>query len=779
MTEAGTGPGAGAGGGSAPRCVRADCGRGVIDDQGYCTRCGRRPLPPAHPVQPPPKAPGAPAPHAAASAQPVEASAQPAVTGRAGADRPVTGARARGDDGTARSGAGRGDFGEPARGQGASTGVASVRPDPWYGLDLAEAGPPPAAVTVPAAPAGPVPEEHRVCGNPACGEPVGRGAGGAPSRVAGFCAACGTPFDFGSPRGLTIADRYDVERYLSAGTYGATYVAHDRNLNTTVVLKKLRPSVAATAERERDVLVGLRHDNIVRILGYEAEGPYLVLEHLDGVALSALPGDRLEHLLAHGLRILQALDYLHARALLHCDVKPVNIVRFTEKTSAWERDRVRLIDFGAVRSLDHSGPVTEYTSRYAPPSDDAEHSRPSAAFDLYGLGVTLGEVCHPLMGDRAVPGIESLRLLLDRAVAGRGRRFSSARQFGEQLSGVIRQIVAAAPTALQVARPSALFGPMSDPLDGGLGAARPLAHWLEATETQAGGLTLPPAFSCPAPGTVAAALPTPLHDSDGTDLRQAARRALAQCRLAVHGGNPVGAAMALAQTGLPRSHWLHSWYSGLIALVRGGSAEASRCFAEVRAALPGELVPQLALGLCAEQDGDLTLALSHYTAVFATTPELGAAGFGSARVLLRSGRRARAVATALRLAEEFPHRREAEIATVRLLAAADPSVTAAAVPGPGDLDRAGAALAGLDLAAPTQAALRAELQYARYLLTGDRMALSETVRGLGPHTRTPSDHRAVIDLANRLRPPLERRGRPRRSGSGSSRFAAAGRRLSS
>jgi len=45
------------------------------------------------------------------------------------------------------------------------------------------------------------------------------------------------------------------------------------------------------------------------------------------------------------LQILQALDYLHARGLLHIDVKPENIIRFGEQGADGPRDRVRLIDF--------------------------------------------------------------------------------------------------------------------------------------------------------------------------------------------------------------------------------------------------------------------------------------------------------------------------------------------------------------------------------------------------------------------------------------------------
>ena len=104
--------------------------------------------------------------------------------------------------------------------------------------------------------------------------------------------------------------------------------------------------------------------------------------------------DRLEVILGHGLQILQALDYLHARELLHIDVKPENIIRFGELGADGPRDRVRLIDFGAVRKLGRPGPVDIYTRQYAPPKTDLEHQDPTARFDLFCLATTLRVLCR-------------------------------------------------------------------------------------------------------------------------------------------------------------------------------------------------------------------------------------------------------------------------------------------------------------------------------------------------------------------------------------------------
>jgi serine/threonine-protein kinase PknG len=719
-------------------CARPDCGRGVIDEQGFCTECG---LPPAEPA-------------AAAAGN------GPSPAGR-----------------EAQSPAGQQADGGQEVGGGAApdpgTGVAALRSDPWWGLGLIEEDRVPEAAEIPADPAEVLPEEHRFC--LACGEPVGRGHDGTPGRAAGYCPACGTRFDFSPDAGgRTVASRYEVQRTLGWGAYGAAYLAYDRNLETHVVLKALLDeSVVRTATRERSALVGLRHDSIVRILNYEPEGPHLVLEYVPGVPLSARAGDRPEVLLGHGLRILQALDYLHARGLLHCDVKPVNIIRFREETPDGPHDRVRLIDFGSVRSLNDAGPVTAYTETYAPPKPkqgppDPEHLRPTPGFDLYGLGVTLSEVCRRHLRHSAEPGADSLQLLLQRATDVRTpqRRFRSARQFAEQLSGVIRQVVAAPPARRRVTRPSALFGSMVQPLHGRLGAPRPLGHWITGRlRAGDGALLLPPPFATPDPREIALALPTPVADPDEPDVTGRAGSALAHCRLALRYGDAAGAGNELAAARLPAWHWLHTWYAGLIALANEDVATAAGWFTSARQALPGELIPQLALGLCAELAGDLPAAQSYHSTVFGTAPALGAAGFGLARVHLLAGRRAQAVAVAESLAQEFRFEHEARVAAVRLRVAVT-SLPACDVPSGEDLARAREAAARLDVDPSEEARLLAEIRYAEFLRDGDREKLSEGVREVARHAATEQEYIALIDRANQLRPPLwgARRKRHQRTG---------------
>lgn len=130
------------------------------------------------------------------------------------------------------------------------------------------------------------------------------------------------------------------------------------------------------------------------------------------------------------------------------------------------------------------------------------------------------------------------------------------------------------------------------------------------------------------------------------------------------------------------------------------------------------------------------------------------------------------------LAKEFRYEREARVAAVRLLVMvlSEPGHPA---PTEDDVSRARAALPGLDVDEAATAALRAEIQYAEFLHTHDRLKLSDAVRALGPHALTEREYVALVDLANRLRPELSW-GWPRKRGrTGRTRFGGTRGRLGS
>jgi serine/threonine-protein kinase PknG len=597
-----------------------------------------------------------------------------------------------------------------------------------------------------------VPIAQRECAN--CREPVARSG-----RDQGTCPRCRAWFDF-APRlqaGDTVDNgRYKVRGVLSHGGFGWAYLADDTQLGHRVVLKGvISDQVAATLERERTHLTNLQHPYIVRIWGYVSDGHYLVLDYAGGrTARPASLNDPLEPVLALGLQLLEALDYLHGRGFLHCDVKPANIVH--------GGDRLRLIDFGAVRTVRDPTPISTFTAAYSPEPGDRECLRPTAGFDLYCAGRTLQELCREYLNFRADQrGVDSLRLLLERAThAEPERRFVSARQFAEQLSGVIQQITG----GRTVPHRSVVFASMTRALDGGLGDVMPLDRWAGARATGTGSIRLAAApFGRPASAQVSGALPAVLPDPwdmVAADSATAVEAQLNACHAAVRQGSPDTAERLLEESALPRSDWRADWYRGLIWLAEARADLAAGAFGQVRAAVPGELVPLLALGLCAELQGQSAAAATRYEMVSDTDETLIAAHFGCARCLLADGRRAAAVTALDRVPRESRFDRAARIAAVRSLSvvivAGDRTVApeAAAVQrarelsknlGLDDFSRAlldiefAYAEAGAeDVTAPPSSAARAELEQAL-----------RKIAGSAPSERS---HTALIDLANAVRP---------------------------
>lgn len=216
-----------------------------------------------------------------------------------------------------------------------------------------------------------------------------------------------------------IMKNYRLIKPLGEGGFGVTYLAEDVLLNRLVVLKEsfphtlcerqagtldVVPQMGAQAEecenaminflREVRLLAKLDHPNIVKIYTFfeRHKTAYYVTEYIDGMCLADVVSDYRKHLgylpqddlYSLMVRVLDALDYLHSRDILHLDIKPDNILVTRD-------GRPIIIDMGAARErhADACNGVVESVG-FSPPEQCASQLSDLGPWtDLYGFAATL------------------------------------------------------------------------------------------------------------------------------------------------------------------------------------------------------------------------------------------------------------------------------------------------------------------------------------------------------------------------------------------------------
>ncbi|GAA1254652.1 serine/threonine-protein kinase [Kitasatospora nipponensis] len=690
---AGTAPDSGGGAGGA--CASPGCG-GTTDAAGYCDECGLAAAPPA----------AAPTGGQGTGGQgsgggELTASSGTRFSGRTGSARTMSG-RSRSLRSTRLGGRGSvsvstsGRRGTHNRRGNLGAGLVQVPPVP---------SPDPASAVLENPE---VPERKRFCSS--CATPVGREKNGRPGRPEGFCTQCGQGYSF-SPklaRGDLVGGQYDVLGCLAHGGLGWIYLAVDRRVSDRwVVLKGLLntgdPDALAAAIAERRFLAEVDHPNIVRIINFvehfdlrtgSTDG-YIVMEYVGGKSLKDIANDRrtpdgrrdplpVEQAIAFALEALPALGYLHGRGLVYCDFKVDNLIQ--------SEDSLKIIDMGAVCKPADEGAVFG-TVGYQAPEIAAEG--PSAASDLYTVARTLAVLTfdfqgyttryqHELPGPEQVPVFqqyESFYRLLVRATDPEAdRRFSSAEEMADQLTGVLREVLALQDGQARPAQ-SALFGPELRVVDTELlikwqpvQAGRPRRVVLDAAATA---LALPiPRVDPDDPNAgFLASLLTTRPSEVLTILRTAPTSSpelrLRELRALLEQGDHAAAAVLLDVVAADQQHdWRGVWYQGLAQLALADqdparAQAAAEAFDAIYDAFPGEPAPKLALAVCAELLGNAEDAEEFYRLVWTTDHSYVSAAFGLARVRLAAGDRAGAVRALESVPETSNHFTAARIAGIR------------------------------------------------------------------------------------------------------------------
>lgn len=198
---------------------------------------------------------------------------------------------------------------------------------------------------------------------------------------------------------VKLADRYIVDRLLGRGGMGLVYLARDAKLGRQVAIKVLHPDVASRIDSDRfwgeiRLTASLQHTHVMQVVDggclegvYYCITPYVTEGSLRRLLVEsgALPA---EHAIGIALDVLEALEYAHERRVVHCDIKPENILL--------PNGCAILTDFGIARMMRRRpGPTGNEISgspEYVSPEQAGGEVQLDGRSDLFSLACVLYEM---------------------------------------------------------------------------------------------------------------------------------------------------------------------------------------------------------------------------------------------------------------------------------------------------------------------------------------------------------------------------------------------------
>jgi serine/threonine protein kinase len=237
------------------------------------------------------------------------------------------------------------------------------------------------------------------------------------------CPACGTVIDTAKAQPLARVpcpkcgekvraertfDHFVLVETLGVGGMGTVYKARDMLLDRFVALKLLRQDLgtgidhAAQLQQEARVAASVNHPNVVQVFssGTDHGQFYLVMELVDHGSLddfieqqTRLPE---EQVLESGIQVAKGLRAAHRKGLIHCDVKPANILFVDEHTA-------KIGDFG-LAGVAAEGAETRseiWATPYYVAPERLNNELPDFRSDIYSLGATL---FHAIAGKAPIEG---------------------------------------------------------------------------------------------------------------------------------------------------------------------------------------------------------------------------------------------------------------------------------------------------------------------------------------------------------------------------------------
>ena len=284
----------------------------------------------------------------------------------------------------------------------------------------------------------------------------------------------------GASPGPTVRQvgRYQIVERIGRGGMATVYRAHDPSIGRDVAIKFLHATLSEDEEyrerflQEARAAGGLSHPNIVIVHDVgEIEGrPYMAMELLDGEPLADVMANGqpmpVRDVVVMGIQLARALDYAHARGIVHRDIKPGNVMCLRGSQT------VKVTDFG-IAHVETAGKEQRTrvgdvlgTPQYMSP-EQAAGEKLDGRSDLFSTGIMFYQMLtgqRPFVGDSLValavkiakeeptpiaklrPDLPAaLRRVVERCLAkSPERRFQTGKELSDALSRVLAEIDAAA-----------------------------------------------------------------------------------------------------------------------------------------------------------------------------------------------------------------------------------------------------------------------------------------------------------------------------------------------
>jgi serine/threonine-protein kinase len=200
--------------------------------------------------------------------------------------------------------------------------------------------------------------------------------------------------------GKRLDGRYEIVSHIGEGGMADVYMATDVLDHKKVAVKILKKEFSENEEflrrfrNESKAIAVLSHPNIVKVydVGFTDKIQFIVMEYIDGITLreyidsqEVLTWKDSVHFI---IQILRALQHAHNRGIVHRDIKPQNIMLFTDGT-------IKVMDFGIAKfARDQSRTATDQaigTVHYISP-EQARGDVTDEKSDIYSVGVMLYEM---------------------------------------------------------------------------------------------------------------------------------------------------------------------------------------------------------------------------------------------------------------------------------------------------------------------------------------------------------------------------------------------------